>query len=132
MTFHSGTYEVTQAEVVEFASRYDPQLFHLDDEQARGTFFDGLAASGLTSRSSGRALHDRETCCISRSRLTRSLRRAHAQIAPLSFSPMTRSTSTERSGSGVRGVSSPGSDRSPPQRDQSDGHRFGPHGSVSL
>jgi acyl dehydratase len=46
MTFHSGTYEVTQAEVAEFASRYDPQLFHLDDEQARGTFFDGLAASG--------------------------------------------------------------------------------------
>jgi acyl dehydratase len=27
-------------------SRYDPQLFHLDEEQARGTFFDGLAASG--------------------------------------------------------------------------------------
>jgi acyl dehydratase len=46
MTFHSATYEVTPAEVTEFASRYDPQLFHLDDEQARGTFFDGLAASG--------------------------------------------------------------------------------------
>jgi acyl dehydratase len=46
MAFHSGTYEVTEAELIEFASRYDPQLFHLDAEQARGTFFDGLAASG--------------------------------------------------------------------------------------
>ena len=46
MTFRSDTYEVTQAEVVDFASRYDPQAFHLDDAQARGTFFDGLAASG--------------------------------------------------------------------------------------
>jgi acyl dehydratase len=46
MTFRSGTCEITQAEVTEFASRYDPQLFHLDAEQARGTFFDGLAASG--------------------------------------------------------------------------------------
>jgi acyl dehydratase len=46
MTFGSGTYEVTQAEVTEFASRYDPQLFHLDEEEAHGTFFGGLAASG--------------------------------------------------------------------------------------
>jgi len=46
MTFRSETYEVTRAEVTEFASRYDPQLYHLDDERARGTFFDGLAASG--------------------------------------------------------------------------------------
>lgn len=46
MTFQSDTYEVTEAEVTEFASRFDPQLYHLDDEQARGTFFDGLSASG--------------------------------------------------------------------------------------
>ncbi len=46
MTFRSDTYEVTAAEVVDFATRYDPQAFHLDDAQARGTFFDGLAASG--------------------------------------------------------------------------------------
>jgi acyl dehydratase len=45
-TFHSDGYEVTAAEVVEFASRFDPQLFHLDAEGAAGTFFDGLAASG--------------------------------------------------------------------------------------
>jgi acyl dehydratase len=46
MTFRSDTYAVTKAEVTEFASHYDPQLFHLDEEQARGTFFGGLAASG--------------------------------------------------------------------------------------
>jgi acyl dehydratase len=46
MTFRTDAYEVTHAEVTEFASRYDPQLFHLDEEQARGTFFEGLAASG--------------------------------------------------------------------------------------
>lgn len=46
MTFRSDTYEVTEAEVTEFASRFDPQLYHLDAERARGTFFGGLAASG--------------------------------------------------------------------------------------
>lgn len=46
MTFRSDTYEVTQAEVTNFASRFDPQLYHLDDEQAQGTFFAGLVASG--------------------------------------------------------------------------------------
>jgi acyl dehydratase len=46
MTFRSDSYEVTEAELTEFAARYDPQLFHLDGERARGTFFDGLAASG--------------------------------------------------------------------------------------
>lgn len=46
MTFRSDTYEVAQAEVTDFASRFDPQLYHLDDEQAQGTFFAGLAASG--------------------------------------------------------------------------------------
>jgi acyl dehydratase len=46
MTFRSDTYELTREEIVEFAQRYDPQLYHLDDAAARGTFFDGLAASG--------------------------------------------------------------------------------------
>jgi acyl dehydratase len=46
MTFRSDTYEVTEGELLEFAERYDPQAFHLDAEQARGTLFGGLAASG--------------------------------------------------------------------------------------
>ena len=41
-----GRYEVTRDEVVDYASRYDPQPFHLDDEAAARTHFGRLAASG--------------------------------------------------------------------------------------
>lgn len=41
-----GRYEVTRDEVTEFASQYDPQPFHLDDEAAAQTHFGKLSASG--------------------------------------------------------------------------------------
>ncbi len=41
-----GSYPVTREEVVDFASRYDPQPFHLDDEAAAATHFGRLSASG--------------------------------------------------------------------------------------
>ncbi|HEX8387651.1 MAG TPA: MaoC family dehydratase [Sphingomonas sp.] len=41
-----GAYRVTREEVVEFAGRYDPQPFHLSDEQAARTHFGRLSASG--------------------------------------------------------------------------------------
>jgi acyl dehydratase len=41
-----GQYEVTREEVIEFASKYDPQPFHLDDEAAAQTYFGRLSASG--------------------------------------------------------------------------------------
>jgi acyl dehydratase len=41
-----GRYEVTREEVVEFASKYDPQPFHLSDEAAATTYFGRLSASG--------------------------------------------------------------------------------------
>ncbi|MEM7778867.1 MAG: MaoC family dehydratase [Pseudomonadota bacterium] len=41
-----GRYEVTRDEVIEFASRYDPQPFHLDDAAAAQTHFGRLSASG--------------------------------------------------------------------------------------
>ena len=41
-----GRYEVTREEVVEFASKYDPQAFHLDDAAAAKTHFGRLSASG--------------------------------------------------------------------------------------
>jgi acyl dehydratase len=44
--FTSASYEVSEAEIKEFASRFDPQPFHLDDEAAKSTLFRGLAASG--------------------------------------------------------------------------------------
>lgn len=41
-----GRYHVTREEVIEFASRYDPQPFHLSDEAAAETYFGRLSASG--------------------------------------------------------------------------------------
>lgn len=41
-----GSYEVTREEVLEFARKYDPQPFHLSDEEAAKTHFGSLAASG--------------------------------------------------------------------------------------
>ena len=41
-----GHYEVTRDEVIEFASKYDPQPFHLSDEAAAATHFGRLSASG--------------------------------------------------------------------------------------
>lgn len=45
--FRAGPVGVTQAEVLEFAGRYDPQPFHTDPDAAAGhSLFQGLAASG--------------------------------------------------------------------------------------
>ncbi|MCW9034706.1 MAG: MaoC family dehydratase [Rhodospirillales bacterium] len=41
-----GAYKVTAEEIIEFASKYDPQPFHLDHEAAKHSLFGGLCASG--------------------------------------------------------------------------------------
>ncbi len=41
-----GNYKGTREEVLEFASKYDPQPFHLDDEAAAKTHFGRISASG--------------------------------------------------------------------------------------
>ena len=41
-----GSYHVTREEVLEFARKYDPQPFHLSDEEAAKTHFGSIAASG--------------------------------------------------------------------------------------
>lgn len=41
-----GSYTVSREEVIEFASKYDPQPFHLNDEAAAKTHFGRLSASG--------------------------------------------------------------------------------------
>ena len=41
-----GNYAVTREEVLEFARKYDPQTFHLDDDAAAQTHFGRLSASG--------------------------------------------------------------------------------------
>jgi acyl dehydratase len=45
-TFESAPHVLTVEEIKDFAGRYDPQFFHLDDEAARESLFGGLAASG--------------------------------------------------------------------------------------
>ncbi len=44
--FVSAAREVSAAEIIHFAERYDPQPFHLDEAAAKDTFFGGLVASG--------------------------------------------------------------------------------------
>jgi acyl dehydratase len=41
-----GTTSVTADQIKEFAQRYDPQPFHLDEEAARHSMFGALCASG--------------------------------------------------------------------------------------
>lgn len=44
--FNTPEHGVTAEEITEFARRYDPQPFHTDATEAKGTFFGGLVASG--------------------------------------------------------------------------------------
>jgi acyl dehydratase len=41
-----GTRAVTREEIIEFASRYDPQPFHTDEAAAKESIYGGLIASG--------------------------------------------------------------------------------------
>ena len=38
---------ITEASIIDFATRYDPQRFHIDKEAAAQTHFGGLIASGF-------------------------------------------------------------------------------------
>jgi acyl dehydratase len=46
LRFTTAEHPVDALQIVDFASRWDPQPFHLDAEAAKATFFQGLAASG--------------------------------------------------------------------------------------
>lgn len=41
-----GSHRFTRAEIVDFASKFDPQLFHMSEEGAKGSLLGGLCASG--------------------------------------------------------------------------------------
>ena len=45
-----GSFRLGADEIVAFAERYDPQPFHLDEDAARASYFQGLCASGLHSQ----------------------------------------------------------------------------------
>src|SRR4029453_1292401 len=44
--FQSEPLKMTEKEVIEFAHKFDPQMFHLNRKQAERTIFKGLIASG--------------------------------------------------------------------------------------
>ncbi len=46
LTFRSASARIDATQIIKFATEFDPQPFHLDEEAARGTIFRGLAASG--------------------------------------------------------------------------------------
>lgn len=41
-----GSTTVSREEIIQFATQFDPQPFHLDDEAAKASVFGGLCASG--------------------------------------------------------------------------------------
>ena len=41
-----GSVQVELAEVIEFATRYDPQYFHIDENRAQESIYGGVIASG--------------------------------------------------------------------------------------
>ncbi len=48
-SFRSGTYALSETEIISFARAFDPQPFHLDKAAAQKTLLKGLAASGWHS-----------------------------------------------------------------------------------
>ncbi|MCZ7587523.1 MAG: MaoC family dehydratase [Gaiella sp.] len=55
-TCELGSHEFTLDEMLEFAERYDPQVFHVDEEGARGHPFGGIIASGCLTFAVGQRL----------------------------------------------------------------------------
>jgi len=49
--FRSADYVVTESEIIEYATRYDPQPFHTDPAAAPKSIFGGLVASGWLTAS---------------------------------------------------------------------------------
>lgn len=52
----SSTRTITQSELIEFATRYDPQYFHADPVAAKDSIFGELIASGIHSAALWRML----------------------------------------------------------------------------
>lgn len=44
---HVGDYEISKEEIIEVATRWDPQPFHIDEQIAKQSVFGGLVASSL-------------------------------------------------------------------------------------
>lgn len=46
LVIEAGPYQVSEAEILQFANQYDPQWFHVDVEQAKEGRFGAVIASG--------------------------------------------------------------------------------------
>jgi acyl dehydratase len=46
-TYTSRGRTITKTEIIEFATQFDPQPFHIDEEAARSSIFGGIVASGV-------------------------------------------------------------------------------------
>ena len=46
-TWEWGEYTVTKEEIISFASMYDPQPFHVDEDAALASVFEGFTASSV-------------------------------------------------------------------------------------
>lgn len=61
--FELGTYELSQKEIIEFSQKYDPFPFHVDEQAAKNTVFNGIISSGwLTGLVWLRMMHDSFLC----------------------------------------------------------------------
>ncbi|TQR18524.1 MaoC/PaaZ C-terminal domain-containing protein [Psychrobacillus soli] len=49
--FQTEPYTFAKKEIVDFAKKYDPQYFHIDEEAAKKSIYGGIIASGLHSLS---------------------------------------------------------------------------------
>jgi acyl dehydratase len=54
--FECGAFSLTAHEIKAFAERFDPQPWHLDEELAKDTYFQGLCASGVHSQAAAISL----------------------------------------------------------------------------
>ena len=62
-SFELGQFEVTREDIVEFAQKYDPFPFHVDDKAAEATVFGGIISSGwLTALVWLRLMHKNFVC----------------------------------------------------------------------
>ncbi len=60
-TFGSGRLRITAEEIKAFAAQFDPQPFHIDEEAARDTMFQGLRRAAGIQRPSQCASWSRAT-----------------------------------------------------------------------
>ncbi len=54
----SSPVKISAEEIIEFATKYDPQPFHIDEEAAKKTMFGGLIASGTHTLAYWRKMDD--------------------------------------------------------------------------